>query len=117
MRVRSLHQPKPMKIPIYQRDEGKCPDGMYLALFHGRDTKKEDNDDRGYDGPLRYVHTTYDSNVKIGFAEGSDDQILRPFEVYGLKGADDILFRTKKGWTGLGEFSLHPNQEESIDQI
>ena len=90
-----------MKIPIYQQDEGECPDGMYLALFHGRDTKKEDMDDWGYDGPLigplRYVHTTYDSNVKIAFAEGSDELILRPFTVYGLKGGDDILFRTEEG--------------------
>lgn len=87
-----------MRIPIYNQDEDKCPDGMYLALFHGRDDPKQDMEDWGFDGPiigpLRYLHTTYESNVKFSFI---NRHVLRAYEVYGLKSADDIMFRTEEG--------------------
>ena len=100
-----LDDPVPM-IPIYEQNEDQCPDGMYLALFHGRDTITEDMNDWGYSGPLigplRYVHTTYDSNVKIAFMGGSDDLILRPIVVYGMQREDEIIFRTKEGLLPFG---------------
>ena len=42
---------------------------VFLHLFHGRDDPNKDMDDWGYSGPtlgpLRYVHTTYMSDVKF----------------------------------------------------
>lgn len=59
------------KIPIYGQDEAKCPPGLYLALFHGRDKKVDQLDSWGFNGPLigplRYVHTTYGQHIKFDF--------------------------------------------------
>lgn len=43
--------------------------GVYLHLFHGRNSIEEDMNDWGFDGPtigpLEYVHVTYMSDLKI----------------------------------------------------
>src|SRR5215831_9446820 len=49
---------------------------MYLELFHGRKAPDVQLDDWGTQGPvfgpLQFVHTTYATNVKFTFADGSD---------------------------------------------
>lgn len=43
--------------------------GVYLHVFHGRDSTNESMDDWGFDGPvigpLQYVHTTYACEIKF----------------------------------------------------
>lgn len=45
---------------------------LYIHLFHGRKTPDEELDDWGSDGPvigpLRYVHGTYMSTLRVGCA-------------------------------------------------
>jgi hypothetical protein len=52
---------------------------MYLALFHGRNDRREQMDQFGFAGPLlgplRYCHTTYLFDIKIHF-EASEDARL-----------------------------------------
>ena len=47
---------------------------VYLELFHGRQTLTEELADWGTEGPivgpLRYVHTTYATDIKIETADG-----------------------------------------------
>jgi hypothetical protein len=54
--------------------------GMYLGLFHGRDTPNEAMNDWGFDGPalgpLKHVHTTYASNMHVQFNCLSDAHLL-----------------------------------------
>jgi len=58
--------------------------GIFLKLFHGRDSPKEDMDDWGYDGPtigpLQYVHTTYATDVKVCFADAETERKFFPDE-------------------------------------
>ncbi|MDP2262325.1 MAG: hypothetical protein Q8K24_04115 [Hydrogenophaga sp.] len=53
--------------------------GMYLGLFHGRRSRKEDMDDWGFAGPvlgpLSYCHTTYMAYVRLRFIRGQDARI------------------------------------------
>jgi len=50
--------------------------GLYLELFHGRKSPDEELDDWGSQGaifgPLQFAHTTYASDVKMQFKDGSD---------------------------------------------
>jgi hypothetical protein len=49
---------------------------MYLRLFHGRDTVKEDMEENGYPGPyigpLEFCHTVYGSTLILSFIKGED---------------------------------------------
>lgn len=53
---------------------------VYLELFHGRRDPDEDMDDWGFQGPiigpLKYVHITYQSNLKIASDEDEDRDII-----------------------------------------
>ena len=55
---------------------------LYLHLFHGRDDPEEDMDDWGFDGPtigpLKFVHTTYTTDIKICFANAEIEQKFFP---------------------------------------
>ncbi len=46
--------------------------GLYLHLFHGRESIEEDLEDWGADGPtigpIKYCHTTYTTEVKFAFS-------------------------------------------------
>lgn len=46
------------------------PDGMYLHLFHGRDSPTQQMDNWGYDGPtigpFTYFHVIYLSDITYG---------------------------------------------------
>ena len=48
---------------------------VYLELFHGRKSTTEQPDDWGTQGPilgpLKFVHTTYGSDIKIQTVDGS----------------------------------------------
>lgn len=50
--------------------------GLYLGLFHGRHDRRSQMSDWGFAGPvlgpLRYYHTTYLHDIKIGFKSLSD---------------------------------------------
>lgn len=50
--------------------------GMYLGLFHGRETPMEKMADWGLPGPtigpLKWVHTTYATDIKIEFESAED---------------------------------------------
>jgi hypothetical protein len=60
---------------------GERPDrpGMYLALFHGREGRREQMHEFGFAGPLlgplRYCHTTYLSDIKIMFETQEDARL------------------------------------------
>ena len=62
------------RLPKY----GEKPDrpGLYLGLFHGRDTPDEEMNEWGFEGPmigpLRWVHTTYAFTIRIEFVHQSD---------------------------------------------
>ncbi len=65
------------KIPIYQEtDKSTLKPGLYLCLFNGRKTADEELDDWGANGPmigpLRFVHTTFEFNVKFDFVDVED---------------------------------------------
>ena len=67
--------------PRKRFESGERPDkpGMYLALFHGRDGRREQMHQFGFAGPLLgpllYCHTTYLSDIKILFEEAEDAQL------------------------------------------
>ena len=67
--------------PRQRFESGERPDkpGMYLALFHGRESKREVMHQFGFAGPLlgplHYCHTTYLSDIKILFEDAEDAQL------------------------------------------
>ena len=67
--------------PRKRFESGERPDkpGMYLALFHGRESKREVMHQFGFAGPLlgplQYCHTTYLSDIKILFEDVEDAQL------------------------------------------
>lgn len=67
--------------PRQRFESGERPDkpGMYLALFHGRENKREVMHQFGFAGPLlgplQYCHTTYLSDIKILFEDVEDAQL------------------------------------------
>ena len=70
--------PDPSTTPIYGVRPSKP--GLYLGLFHGRDTPNEAMNDWGFDGPaigpLRYFHTTYACSVNVEFVSPTDAQLF-----------------------------------------
>ena len=60
-------------------DERPDKPGMYLALFHGRDDRRQVMEEMGFAGPLlgplRYCHTTYLYNIKIEFEDDEDARL------------------------------------------
>jgi len=58
--------------------------GLYLHLFHGRDTADEVLEDWGFQGPhigpLKYVHTTYRDDIKFQFESPEDFQKFFPWK-------------------------------------
>lgn len=64
------------QVPVY----GTAPDrpGLYLALFHGRDSRDEHMKDWGFNGPvigpLEWVHTTYASQMRLMFSCVDDEK-------------------------------------------
>ncbi|GAA7771295.1 hypothetical protein RN01_07380 [Cupriavidus sp. SHE] len=73
------------KLPIYgETDPTTLRPGLYLALFHGRDTPDEVLHKWGYPGPmlgpLRYVHTTYASEIKFAFEDAANWALAFPEE-------------------------------------
>lgn len=68
-------------VPRKRFESGQRPDkpGMYLALFHGRQDRKEQMHDFGFAGPLlgplQYCHTTYLCDIKIKFEAAEDARI------------------------------------------
>jgi hypothetical protein len=52
---------------------------VYLELFHGRKTVTEQLDDWGTEGPilgpLKFVHTTYATDIKLETADGRDGML------------------------------------------
>lgn len=71
------HTP-PADAPVYGIRPQKP--GMYLGLFHGRDTPDEVMNGWGFDGPalgpVQYFHTTYASAVHLQFTSESDATLL-----------------------------------------
>ena len=61
-------------IPTYG-NKPKKP-GLYLGLFHGRDSQVEPMSDWGFDGPtigpLKWCHTTYAFDIKIELENSVD---------------------------------------------
>lgn len=62
-----------------QYGERPTQPGMYLGLFHGRNSRKEDMNDWGFAGPvlgpLGYCHTTYMAHMHLRFLHGQDARI------------------------------------------
>lgn len=56
--------------------------GLYLGLFHGRNTPDEEMDNWGFEGPqfgpLEFAHTTYAADVKLRFERREDEQLFFP---------------------------------------
>ena len=69
------------QLPKYRGKYEGLPSGLYLGLFHGSEgLTRPDMDDFGFDGPvigpLKYVHTTYCSDVKYEFDVSEPDKHL-----------------------------------------
>lgn len=67
-----------INLPIYNED--KPPEhGLYIGLFHGRKDPDEQLDDWGCNGPiigpLKYIHTTYLSHIKLEFIREADSRL------------------------------------------
>lgn len=49
-------------------------DNLYIIFTHGRSSPDEELEDWGFDGPiigpLSFVHTTYNTHIKLGEADG-----------------------------------------------
>jgi len=86
--------------PRKRFESGERPDkpGMYLALFHGRDGRKEQMHQFGFAGPLlgplQYCHTTYLSDIKIFFEEAEDAQLCCGSDAKDviLRVVDDMIY-------------------------
>lgn len=107
------------RYPIYCREDlNNLQNGLYLAMFHGfkDEEEREQLDDRGSNGPvigpLKYVHTTYATHVKVQFLNAGDaDKYGLPEETLdeisinkegciefdGMQYGDWTVFYTKKG--------------------
>lgn len=72
----SQTEPVPRRL---QYGERPTQPGMYLGLFHGRNSRRENMDDWGFAGPvlgpLTYCHTTYMAYVHLHFENGQDARI------------------------------------------
>jgi hypothetical protein len=68
----------PSTTPVYGFRPSKP--GLYLGLFHGRDTPNQAMHGWGFDGPaigpLRYFHTTYARSVNVEFVSPTDAQLF-----------------------------------------
>lgn len=82
------------------------PAGLYLTLFHGRDTPEEEMDDWGYDGPIigpfKWCHITYCTTFNFGFV--GDEDGTGPTTVVTITKDSLILFDGK--YYGDWEFQL-----------
>lgn len=84
---------------------------VYLELFHGRTTLTEQLDDWGTEGPilgpLKFVHTTYASDIKIETCAGRDGVL----HVVGEETPDLLYYQgTYYGdWSVFGEEVLQNN--------
>jgi hypothetical protein len=70
---------------------------VYLELFHGRKAMDEQLDDWGSQGPilgpLRYVHTTYATDIKLETIDGVDGVLeLHGEEVVDLLYYDGVFY-------------------------
>jgi hypothetical protein len=80
-------------------------------LFHGRATVTEQLEDWGSEGPilgpLKFVHTTYASDIKVELADGSDGVLrLAGEEVPDLLYYDQVFYGD---WSVFGEDVLQAN--------
>ena len=59
---------------VYSQDKRPPQGGLYLHLFHGRNSPEEELEDWGEDGPyigpLKSVHVTYLSTLHVEFEAG-----------------------------------------------
>lgn len=84
---------------------------VYLELFHGRKTLAEQLDDWGTEGPilgpLKFVHTTYATDIKLETADGRDGLL----HVVGEEMPDLLYYdETYYGdWSVFGEEILRNN--------
>ncbi|MDO8248822.1 MAG: hypothetical protein Q7T78_03770 [Rhodoferax sp.] len=84
-------------------DYGTKPErpGLYLGLFHGRHDPSDQMVEWGFNGPLIgpliFVHTTYTSNIKLGFESDNDAKRYFPIQIeHMLTVSDDmVLFDSK----------------------
>lgn len=84
---------------------------VYLELLHGRKSPREQLDDWGEDGPilgpLRWVHTTYATDVKC-CPHGEVDGIALPV-VEDLLHYDGMFYGD---WSVIGQDVLDENRKE-----
>ena len=63
------------KLLIYNEDK-PTKTGLYLGLFHGRNDPDQSLSDWGINGPmigpLKHVHTTYATHIKLEFINQAD---------------------------------------------
>lgn len=84
-------------------DYGTKPErpGLYLGLFHGRLNPNEKMVEWGFNGPLIgpliFVHTTYTSNIKLGFETDNDAKRYFPIQTDTMLTVSDdmVLFNNK----------------------
>lgn len=85
---------------------------LYIRLFHGRIDPAQDLDEWGSDGPIfgpcKFVHTTYTSLVRLGYEDGSCDELLT-FE--DMLYYDDHYYGD---WSIFGEETLETGKYQTI---
>jgi hypothetical protein len=68
---------------------------MTLTLFHGRNTKDEDMDDWGFDGPLitgiNSVSVTYKSHIRFFFNDPTYAELIATLNGWSYEGEVDSL--------------------------
>ena len=81
------------EVPTYHEKPNKA--GLYLALFHGRDSPYQPMDDWGFDGPLigpiDWCHTTYANLIRIKFTHPESE--AKYFIDHRHPDGHDLLFR------------------------
>src|SRR4051812_7234994 len=75
-------------IPSYDTfDVNTARPGLYLGLFHGRSSPNQQLSDWGVGGPvigpLKWCHTTYACEAKLGFHTAEDHDRYFPREAVG----------------------------------
>lgn len=90
--------------------------GMYLGLFHGRETPMQVMDEWGFDspaiGPIKYVHTTYACTIHVQFESPIDAKLLTGSQdVYlEIQINGDLLYFDGKQYGDWTVYSVAPEE-------
>jgi hypothetical protein len=109
--------------PIYNQCEWKLlPKGLYVGLFHGRNSPEQVMDGWGFDGPvigpLKWFHTTYGDHQRGEFIEGHHEHASKYLRAGIIDHIDEYLMHTTPAGDMVvcqdkyyGDFTVYYNAE------